>query len=359
MKYGTAGTNPAGRGVRVASDAFWGVALQLRTCAGALALGFLAAASTLVLRGQAQAQTFVYASINSLHTIPVVIDDNQWVPDIFPNGGPAGSGTGRYAPNLNMRFRIIANPRVRAAGLVYSELDLDSTTTFGVNDTVDFRWYDNTGAASTRTSGPWSPGTTTGLAFPSGSFASNSLMFPGARFTFRSGPTWNGSGTFVETEDTGLRTSGIQINGTGTMGSSSVPVLSPHERVLGVVLANDDVVDMRLPATASPATVALWLENPNTSSVKLWARCVALPSATAFDQAMSTAPASLFPTWQGASLRLPACAGGWFLSVTNTSTTDRVFHLVWGVHEAEQALTWVQIRPRHAASARNEGSGAA
>ncbi len=94
---------------------------------------------------------------------------------------------------------------------------------------------------------------------------------------------------------------------------------------------------------SSKATVTLWLESPNTWNVKVWARCGSLPTATAYDQMFSTAPRSSYPNWHGARLDLPACASGWYISVTNSDAVDRVFHLVWGAHNPAQELTAVRV----------------
>lgn len=299
--------------------------------------------ATSAMATPAAAQSFTYQPLDTLKFVPVTLDDDQWVHDVFASQPATAPGPGpRYAPNLHHRFRVIGNPFIRGVGIVYDKLDLNPIVVGGMNDTLDFRWYDGSGTPVTRT-GLWSSGTQMWVSPHGDGPNGNSLMRPGARLTFRSGPSWDGTGTHIESEESGFRSSDMVVWGSGATGFSVTPTLTAHERVMGVLLGNDDVVDMRLPAHVTPVTATLWLEQPDTWGVEIWARCGSLPTTTAFDQKMSTAPSSSFPNWHGARLDLPPCAGGWYISVTNTGSTDRVFHLLWGTHYAERELRAMRI----------------
>lgn len=228
---------------------------------------------------------------------------------------------------------MIANPFVRSSVITFPRVFLVPTPVGGWSDTIQLTWADGSGTGSVRT-GSFPTGTTLSLA----AAGANSLQSPGGRFRFRTGPTWAGSGTYIEQEAGGFTTSQVSISGNGTSASAAITTLVPHERVLGIVQRIDDTVDMRLPASPHPVVVALWLEHPDTFAVSIWARCGSRPTPTAFDATMETAPAFQFPTWHGAVLDLPQCATGWNLSVTSVSATDRVFHLIWGAHAAGNAI---------------------
>ncbi len=299
------------------------------------ATAFLA---TLGLGTEASAQSFTYAPLNGSRNIAITpngFTDNNWVHDVFGDtSGTPGSFFPRYAPNLHHRLRVVGNPYVRDFFFIMDQFELNEVSTGGSADFLRTEWYD--GTAATDNTGTKSAGSWLGV----GASGTRSLMQPGARFTFSSGPSWSGSGTYSESEDSGFRASSVDFWGNGTMGNASPTVLTPHERVLGVVLANDDIVDMRLPATSTPATVALWLEGTAATGVSIWARCGGYPDATNFDHKANTGTSTF---QSGAFLDLEACPSGWFLTVSNVSSANRVFHLLWGAHSTSRELSELKI----------------
>ncbi len=211
----------------------------------------------------------------------------------------------------------------------------------GVNDTINLAWYDL--AWPTAMSGISASPTTLGIPTVGG----RSLQQPGARFRFRTGPSVAAAGPYIESEWGGFRASSFSLVAFGSPGLTTPPTLVTHERVLGFLAANDDVVRMRLPANASQAVVALWLANPNTDLVTLWARCSAQPDRVSgtivADQWSNTYPYVYAPEWSGASLVLPACTTGWHLAVTNTSATAQQFHMVWSFNTPAYALQNIRV----------------
>jgi hypothetical protein len=294
----------------------------------------------------AVAQSFTAAAWSSTAvSIPFYYSDD--LPE-FPRDMSPIAGT--YAPNINYRLRVLGNRFVRSFGVQFGYVDINpanSAAVGGIGDSVELGWYNGTGTPVTRT-GLFGTHIAT-LA----THSTNSGSYPGARLTFRTGPSWVGTGAYVESEDRGFEILNLRVTGSTTAGLGSIPTLAAHERVVGVLQANDDIVQMRLPVnTTARATVNVWLETPNTNQVAVWARCGSAPTAASHFASAVTWDASVYPTWAGASLDLPPCSSssGWFISVTNTSTSRHVFHLTWGFHTTNYEFSSLRIGVNFAAT---------
>lgn len=240
-----------------------------------------------VLPHRAHAQSFLYHPMAAGETVNIPIDwrdEDEWFGDPYPNFAPIGTvpRTNRYAANQNHRIRIIGNPNVRRPRVHFWTLRMNSVAVGGLADSFRVQWggtnYGESWAWGDYGSNPSGPDVNTlGLLIDSAT-ANYSLMHPGAYLNFRSGPAWSGSGAYFESEDQGFRIASMDFIGTGSQGTWIVPTLNAHERVLGVLLGggstNGDTVDFRLPAHATGRyTVQLWLDNPNSGDVLLWANC--------------------------------------------------------------------------------------
>lgn len=302
----------------------------------------------------AYSQSFNYQPFTGQISVDLNIDDDELVWDVAHSEGP-GAPYPRYAPNLDYRRRIVANPYFTSASLTFSKLQLNPTVREGVSDSVSLKW---------RTS----EGTTTGLvgtmasgsALNVGPTAGFSMMCPGLELRFVSGPSLSPDPSqaalptaMMEAEESGFTTHQITLNSTGTPASGAPPgtcvsAIRAHEQITGILLANDDVIHMRLPERTTDSSVALWLQDATTATtvppgttptatnlVKVWARCNEIPDPTVEHMVATGTMAGQ----TGAFLHLPAadCPGGaWFVSVTNESSANRVFHLTAGTHYPNQ-----------------------
>ena len=240
----------------------------------------------------------------------------------------------RYAPNLNHRRRILANPSARSITFEFAKIELNPQYHGGMRDELQLGWYGQPPQV-TLSGWAWPAGTPAAI----GMVAGLSLENPGVLFRFRSGPAvaaWN-LYQVGESEGGGYITGRIRLNGNGTWITSMRVTLSPHELVTGVLLDavnGRDYVDMRLASVTTPVTVALWLDEPNSPQVYVYARCNAPPENNgAWDASAQTASESGSPGRSGAFLDLPVCSANWYVRVFSPASTQvRVFHLQWGAH---------------------------
>lgn len=221
-----------------------------------------------------------------------------------------GSGGGRYARSLTLSRRILGNAAMNTIQLVPSEMNIRTEVMSGVGDRIELGWGDL--APSALRNG-------TSLAtFGISASLNRRLQSPGALFRFVS--------------DVELQASGWNFDRANVTTGSVVlteATLQPYERLSLLLMDTDDLVDMRVPGSSTRDTsLALWTQR--NSSVTLWARCNALPTATAFDfrqAAAGTSSAAAFLTLP----RTMCGTGTWFVTVTSTTATPLMVQMHMGV----------------------------
>lgn len=299
---------------------------------------FALAACVFGMPAEAAAQpSFTYQAFTADVEVPLVMTDEEFIQDAYVASGS------RYGANLDQRRRILANGYATHARLGFSSIQLNSMAVDGVNDFVSLGW--NSGSFVSTKTGTWG---STDLAvnglFNPALNAYESLLSMPLVYRFRAGPSSNSSdSSWFESEADGYRSSFIRISNNGGLRSSAVAPLAAHQRVMGVLLPFDDTVDMVLPSVSTPVTVTMWLDNPTSSNVRIYARCGAFPAPGAFDQYRPTRDGTWFPRQEGAWLSLPVCSSRWFLSVTSTDPSVRVFHLLWGTNEAGRDFRSIRV----------------
>jgi hypothetical protein len=289
--------------------------------------------------GRAEAQSFSYRPTNGYVNVPFVLDaisrpaglpeQSEFARDPWGNidpGLPSGPGTPagitqRIVANTRLRYRLIGSPYLRAATVRFSWFWMNPVIVGSSNDRVELQWF--YGAPTQLSSGPTYPANLSVAAS-----GNNTLMWPGMVFTTITGPDESvGSPPGdPDTESWGYISQDVQVWGNGTVGAVLLPTLGLYDSAIGVAMTTDDVVDAAVATTGHPVSVVLRLPAADIGSgVILWARCGALPTATAWDRRVPTNATG------GSFFQMDVCPAGQqlFVSVTNTSTRARVQTLRW------------------------------
>jgi hypothetical protein len=318
----------------------------------------VAALSLLGLARPASAQPLPVHQLTTQRAVSLNIDSSAEFP-IDHDGRTPFQG---YAPNLDQRRRILANPWVRGVTLtgvdnwylanwyLFSEDECQENriaatlppgvpcTAVPANDVdrMTLAWADGTSTV-TRVARQFN-GDSTFFPFPMtlSTSGTRSLANPGARLRMVSGPAvlydapprWSTLGNKPDGEWTGFKTESLTLV-PGPQGDSTPVLLSSYERVTGVLMQPADTVTFRVPgATDTRTTVALWLDMPPGESVwpsvEVRAKCGGAPHQTGWDykQTFSAGTAFLDLYLQGSV----TCPTDWYVSVTSASPHDVVFH---------------------------------
>lgn len=266
-------------------------------------LALVAALTTVGTTSSAYGQSFYPATFSGTRTVSFPIASSELVWD--------RRSSARYSRGIEYRRRLIGNAAVNTLALNFSMMDLNLTINEGWGDELWLRW-DDYGPISRR----WGSSTAPLVLAASSSPYERRLQWPGARLEFH---------TDSADQAAGFSVTSIAVT-TGTPIFAPPVVLQVYERLSAVLFRDDDLIDLRLPSRAEPITIAVWPQVAGTG-VRLYARCNAYPTATAFDKmAQTTATQPIFMELSGCS------GGGWLLSITNTSSSDRLVHLSVGTH---------------------------
>lgn len=305
---------------------------------------------------RAEAQSFTYAPLNTTLTVPMVIDTlsrdqamllnpeaSDFIRDPFgnvnpgpPSGPPGITVTQRIVANQRLRYRLMGNPNIRSGGVRFTWFWMNDVAVAGSNDRAEVQWFSGspTSLTAQHTSSP------TNLTVATS--GTNSWMWPGMIFNTITGPDIDGSSptSTPDRESWGYLTEGVRVTGNGTTGSTVWPTLGVYDGAIGVVLANDDVMDSLVATTGHPVSVVLRLPAGQLGSgVILWGRCGAPPTSTAYDRKVWTNSDG------GAFFQMTPCSGGQTLhiSVTNTSNQPRAFRLYVASHRDSREWTGVKV----------------
>lgn len=283
-----------------------------------------------------------------------------------------------YAPLLDQRRRILANPWVRSielSGPVRDLLrlsrdecrendtnrsDLKQCTPPASNE-VDRLELDWIGAGTPdqvffdQLNDPGVGPQQTLEVFP---FQTRSLTDPGVELRLVSGPPvphvqqWSAMTAPPLGEGTGYLIDQITLFPfrTGERGSDQPPQIAPYEHVSGVLLGSDpagpfgeDSVYFTLPPSTLPQTVAIWFRpvpSVSTASVAAYVSCGQKPDHTAmkFPSRVAGQDQPIFVDLSGQK-----CLSGWHVVLASSEVQDVVFHMTVAEHLSQREFAELRI----------------